>query len=179
MPKKSLIALLVVFALQISSAAFAQNHSKALQNLGADDVMFAQMMIPHHQQAVEMAEIALKKAPGSALTRLSREIISAQKREMNEMKFWLKVSKASEEMHHSMPMKGMLSEQDFKKLRSLTGTKFQKLYTTLMIEHHEGAIEMVSLLKKSKNKEAQKLGQTILRDQKAEINVMKNLLKAY
>lgn len=179
MSKKSFIALIVLFALQLSGTAFAQNHSKALQNLGADDIMFAQMMIPHHQQAVEMAEIALKKAPGNALMRLSREIISAQKQEMSEMKFWLKVSKTSEEMHHSMPMRGMLSERDFKNLKSLSGVKFQKLYMTLMIEHHEGALEMVSLLKKSKNKEAQKLGKAILKDQKAEITLMKNLLKEY
>lgn len=179
MLKKIVIAVLVLIALPLSSTAFAQNHSKALQNLGADDIMFAQMMIPHHQQAVEMAEIAIKKSPTSSIMRLSREIISAQKREMNEMKFWLKVNKASIEMHHSMPMKGMLSEADFKKLRSLSGMKFEKLYLTLMIKHHEGAIEMVSLLKKSKNKEAQKMGKAILSDQRAEISVMKNLLKDY
>jgi uncharacterized protein (DUF305 family) len=141
--------------------------------------MFAQMMIPHHQQAVEMAEIAIKKSPGSSIMRLSREIISAQKREMSEMRFWLKVSKTSEGIHHSMPMRGMLSERDFKNLKTYSGLKFQKLYLTLMIEHHEGALEMVSLLKKSKNKEAQKMGNAILRDQKAEITLMKKLLKEY
>lgn len=179
MYKKIVITSLLIFSFCVSGPASAQNHSKNLQSLGADDIMFAQMMIPHHEQAVEMAKIALKKSPGKELAELSKEIISSQNREINEMEFWLKAKKASKEMHHSMPMKGMLTTKDFKNLQSSTGTNFQKIYISLMIKHHEGAIEMVSLLGKSKNREATKLGNSILVAQKAEIALMKKLLKRY
>ena len=72
---KKLIVLLLSFGiLLIPSGASASTHAKSLQNLGMNEVMFAQMMIPHHEQAVSMSETALKKSRNQGVLKLSKQI---------------------------------------------------------------------------------------------------------
>ena len=78
-------------------------------------------------------------------------------------------------MGHHMDMNGMISEKQMKALSSLKGAKFDKAFLNAMIEHHQGALEMVDLLKSTKNSEAKKLAKEITRVQKAEITSMKKL----
>jgi uncharacterized protein (DUF305 family) len=92
------------------------------------------------------------------------------------MKFWLKATKSSATMGHSMDMNGMISESQMRTLSALKGEKFDKAFLRAMVEHHRGALEMITLLKGTKNSEARKLAANINRVQKAEISVMKKLL---
>jgi uncharacterized protein (DUF305 family) len=79
-------------------------------------------------------------------------------------------------MGHHMDMNGMISDKQMKELSALKGSKFDKAFLSAMIEHHQGALEMVELLNSTKNAEAKKLAKEIIRVQKAEISSMKKLL---
>jgi uncharacterized protein (DUF305 family) len=92
------------------------------------------------------------------------------------MKYWLSATKSSSMMDHDMGMGGMLSDNQLKELKNLKGAKFDKAFLSAMIEHHQGALEMVDFLKSTKNAEAKKLAKDVLRVQKAEIASMKKLL---
>ena len=112
------------------------------------DVMFAQMMIPHHEQAIEMADIALDPLVGASdvVKSLATRIKAAQDPEITKMKAFLTTWKErltpDSSMDHSDMMSGMLSAEDIKKLSSLRGAEFDREWMNGMIEHHEGAIEM-------------------------------------
>ncbi len=118
----------------------------------AGDVMFAQMMIPHHRQAVTMSDIALA-APSSsaAVKRFATEIKGAQDPEIATMSGWLKEWGASEQAdaHHDMPMPGMLTDAQLTDLRGLRGDAFDTAWLRGMIEHHRGAVTMATDVKKT------------------------------
>lgn len=114
-----------------------------------DDVMFAQMMIPHHEQAVVMADLAAGRAEDSQLLTLAAEIKAAQDPEIELMASWLdqwgvpRMSGADAMMSHgSHGMEGMLSDAQLEALASAQGPTFDALFAQYMIEHHEGAVAM-------------------------------------
>lgn len=168
-----LIALILVFP---ATAAQASSHAKSLANLGANDIMFAQLMIPHHQQAIDMSNLALKNGASSQVKALAKAIIAAQKKEIIQMKYWLTATKSPSVSTHDMGMNGMLTEQEMNNLKSLRGEKFNKTYLQGMIQHHLGALEMASYLKGTKNSEAKRLDKEIKSAQSGEISVMRKLL---
>lgn len=176
MYKKIGLSLLVGILLLPHQLAMASTHSKSLQDLGFNDVMFAQAMIPHHKQAIVMSEMALKQSKNQEILKLSRSIINAQKAEVSQMSYWLKATKSSMTMDHEMHMSGMLTQKELGSLRKLTGQKFDRTFLDLMIKHHQGALEMVDLLTGTKNAEAKQLAREIRSVQKSEISNMKNLL---
>ncbi len=158
----------------------------------ATDVGFAQGMIPHHAQAIEMADIALQKSTYEPVLKLARAIKGAQDPEIQQMSKWLsnrgqKVPDTSMSMDHgdhsmdgmgSMMTSGMMTEADMKKLNESTGSAFDRLWLQLMIQHHEGAITMAKEeLAKGKNPEMQTLAQAIISGQQKEIDEMNGLLK--
>lgn len=174
---KKFIFVLLSLALSFSAIpGHASSHAKSLSNLGADDIMFAQLMIPHHQQAIDMSRTALKNGASSEVKALARAIISAQKKEISQMKYWLTATKSPTEMAHDMGMDGMLDASEIKTLGSLQGKKFDKFYLEAMIKHHLGALEMVTYLKATKNSEAKKLDKDIRTAQSGEISKMKRML---
>ena len=140
------------------------------------DIMFAQMMIPHHQQAIEMSTLAETHTQNPVLLALAKQIKDAQTPEIAQMESWLKVANADLEMNHSMGMGGMLSTTEMTNLAAATGTGFDKLYLTGMIGHHEGAIHMAEMVIDSNNTEARTLGENVVKSQTAEIAYMKSLL---
>lgn len=114
-----------------------------------DDVMFAQMMIPHHEQAVVMADLAAGRAEDSQILALASEIKAAQDPEIELMASWLdqwgapRMSGADAMMSHgSHGMEGMLSDAQLDALASAQGPTFDALFAQYMIEHHEGAVAM-------------------------------------
>jgi uncharacterized protein (DUF305 family) len=161
MYKKLIVLLLSIGIVLIPSVAIASTHAKSLQNLGMNEVMFAQMMIPHHEQAISMSETALKKSRNQDILKLSRQIISLQSTEKSQLTYWLKATDSSMTMDHDMQMSGMLTT---KELASL-------------IKHHQGALEMLDLISDSKNMEAKALAKAINSAQSKEITSMKLLLK--
>jgi uncharacterized protein (DUF305 family) len=150
-----------------------QNNSEFSNN----DIMFAQMMIPHHQQAVDMGTLAETRASNRAVKVLAAKIKAEQAPEISQMKVWLNKANAGLGMGHDMGMDGMLSDSEFTTLKAATGTAFDKLYLEGMIGHHEGAIVMAKMVFNSKNSEVRALGEAIIASQTEQINYMKELLK--
>ncbi|MFF3853825.1 DUF305 domain-containing protein [Micromonospora sp. NPDC002575] len=154
---------------------------------GDADVMFAQMMIPHHRQAVEMAELAETRAADAEVKRLAAAIKAAQAPEVATMTGWLAgwgrpvLSPAPghghgmPEMDHAMP--GMMSEADMTKLAGASGVDFDRKFLRTMIAHHEGAITMArEELAEGANPEAKALAQQIAISQQGEIDQMRKIL---
>lgn len=179
--KKTVLLLTVIFLPFLSQPAIASSHANSLKNLSMSDIMFAQGMIPHHQQAIEMSNLALKNGASSEIKALAKSISLAQRKEIAQMKYWITSSKSSMSMGHGMGhdmgMDGMLSKKQVKELAKLKGSKFDKSFLESMIAHHKGAIDMVSMLSGSKNAEAKKLAKEIVSTQSDEITKMTNLLK--
>lgn len=150
------------------------------------DVTFAQSMIPHHRQAVKMAKLAQKRASAPDVKQLAAKIEGAQGPEIDIMARWLnswdkKVpSDSMPGMGHSEgSMPGMMSDSDMKNLGAATGPTFDRLFLTMMMSHHSGAIEMAKTEQKDgKNPDAVALAKKIEADQTAEITDMKKLLKS-
>lgn len=153
-----------------------QNSSNAFMS---SDLMFAQMMIPHHEQAVEMSDLALKVSTDADILALAREIRDAQAPEILQMEKWLEAPGMDMGMDHSMGMGGMLSDSDMRELENATGKSFDQLFLKGMIAHHEGAINMTTMIKDSKNAEVKALRKNIITSQTAEIETMKAMLKQY
>ncbi|QDG89500.1 DUF305 domain-containing protein [Pseudarthrobacter sp. NIBRBAC000502770] len=155
-------------------------------NAGADhnqaDIMFAQMMIPHHSQAVEMSDIILAKAGMPAdVTALATKIKAAQAPEIKQMTGWLTGWNVPTMMsdHSGHGMAGVVDDDGINKLKSASGTEAARLFLQQMIGHHEGAIDMAQQeISAGKFPDAVKLGHDIVAAQQAEITQMKQLLAA-
>jgi len=145
------------------------------------DVIFAQMMIPHHQQAIEMSDIALdpNSQASAAIIALATQIKGAQDPEISQMKNLLTTWGKSMEMgsmHHSSMMDGMLSLEEMDTLGQLKGAEFDKAWAKGMIAHHEGAIAMANeVLANGKNSEILALANAVVSGQSAEIKTLKPL----
>jgi uncharacterized protein (DUF305 family) len=147
----------------------------------AVDIMFAQMMIPHHEQAVEMSELAISRSQNVEVLELAEAIKGAQAPEIEQMKTWLKAAGAPAGMGHdmhSMGMDGMLTPEQLTELAEATGAEFDRLFLEGMILHHEGAIQMARMITNSENPEVRALGEEIIVSQRREIERMRELLAA-
>ncbi|EMY32773.1 hypothetical protein D477_018359 [Arthrobacter crystallopoietes BAB-32] len=154
-----------------SSAAPAEEHNSA-------DAMFAQMMIPHHEQAVEMSDMMLAKdGLDPQISQLAEDIKSAQAPEIEKMTGWLKAWGEPMEMSGGHGMPGMMSEEDLAKLEAAQGDEASRLFLTQMIEHHEGAVEMAEEeAANGSDPEAVALAESVVETQTAEIKKMQELL---
>lgn len=145
------------------------------------DTMFAQMMIPHHSQAVAMSEIILaKEGIPAPVTDLATKIKAAQGPEIEKMTGWLQSWGQPIEMPTNMPsghsMEGMMGVDDMASLEAAQGTEAAKLFLTQMVTHHEGAVMMARTeTTDGKNADAVQLSKDIVSSQEAEIQEMKDL----
>lgn len=154
-----------------------ENNQNA-SGFSGSDIMFAQMMIPHHQQAVDMSTLAESHTTNPEILALAKQIKDAQAPEIAQMTEWINNEKASMHMGHDMGMGGMLSDSDMAALAAASGPAFDKLYLEGMIGHHKGAIQMAQMVIDSANAEAKTLGENIVTSQTAEIEKMKQMLAA-
>jgi uncharacterized protein (DUF305 family) len=175
--KKIVISLAFFVIILTPNGANASSHAKSLQNLGMEEIMFAQAMIPHHEQAISMSQTALKKSKNQGILKLSQQINSLQSSEKSQLTYWLKATDSSMTMDHDMNMSGMLTTAELASLKRLNGTAFDRTFLQLMIKHHQGAIEMLGLISDSSNAEALALSKAIKSAQSKEITSMKLLLK--
>ena len=167
------LILLVIAALLLSGCA---SSPKATPLFSAEDLTFAEEMIPHHEQAVLMSDIALTNSTSDDILALARDIKAAQAPEIEQMGSWEGV-RASTHMGHTMD--GMLSDEEIQKLRDSEGAAFDRLFLEGMIMHHEGAIKMAQKVTGSTNKEVAALAAAIIEAQEKEIAFMKELIKFY
>ncbi|SCX15222.1 DUF305 domain-containing protein [Candidatus Aquiluna sp. UB-MaderosW2red] len=163
-------------AMQMDGMDMSSSQSSENSGFSGMDVMFAQMMIPHHQQAVEMSTLAESRSLNPEVLAIAAKIKAEQDPEIDQMRSWLKAANSSETMAHSMGMDGMLSETEIAKLEGSSGVEFDQLFLAGMIAHHQGAIEMADMVVNSKNSEAAKLGADIIKMQTSEILELQALL---
>jgi len=181
-----LVLVLAVVFLLAGNSGSPMNHSghgsmssedDASGSYTDDELMFAQMMIPHHSQAVTMSELALANSTNTEIISLATAIRDAQAPEIKQMQSWLDQSDYSGTHAGHMDMGRMLSDEELAELSTAKGSAFDRLFLEGMIAHHEGAIDMLSMIKNSNNSEVKKLYDDIFTGQSAEIEAMKALLK--
>ena len=181
MKRFALISALAIGALSLTGCAADHSGHEPIASQSvytSGELMFAQMMIPHHQQAVVMSGFADAKTTDTDILHIASHIKDAQEPEITQMKGWLTASGTSL-MDHNMTMDGMLNDAEMNELEASTGTEFEKLYLAGMIKHHQGAIDMLSMISSSTNPEVVTLRENIRKTQTAEIKQMQDLLKKY
>ncbi|MER6960346.1 MULTISPECIES: DUF305 domain-containing protein [unclassified Streptomyces] len=146
------------------------------------DVAFAQMMIPHHEQALEMAKLADDRASDSEVKDIAAKIEKAQDPEIKTMTGWLKswdkptATESMPGMDHGSGG-GLMSDADMEHLTSMKGAEFDKMFAEMMIEHHNGAISMAKDEQKDgKNADAVKMAGDIVEGQSAEVKQLQSIL---
>lgn len=147
------------------------------------DVMFAQMMIPHHEQAVVMSDYALENTSTPEVLALAEQIKAAQQPEIEQMTSWLEewgvpVMSGMDAMgaHGGHGMSGMLTDEQLDELANARDADFDALYLAYMIDHHEGAIDMADDVADSQDPRVAALAAAIIEAQRAEIVEMQRLL---
>lgn len=176
-----------------AAAEVAEAHNDA-------DIAFAQGMIPHHRQAVMMSELAEGRTDNPDVLALSGEISAAQEPEIQTMTAFLDawgadatMGGASEtpmdDMDHSSTdaddmaqmegMSGMMTPEQMSDLEAAEGAEFDRMFLEMMVEHHEGAVEMANTqLDDGENPDARELAQEVIDAQESEIDRMQDLLAA-
>ncbi len=160
-----------------TTGAGQQQHNQA-------DVTFLQGMIPHHAQAIAMAQMAATKAASPQVKDLAARIQAEQGPQIQQMsgllKSWGAAVPATTEgmagMHAQMP--GMMSNQQMRQMMASTGAGFDRMFLQMMITHHQGAVTMSQTeLAQGSNPATRQLAQQIIVGQQAEISQMQTLLQ--
>jgi uncharacterized protein (DUF305 family) len=180
-----LVALIMVMALAGCSkdSSMGMDHeghsSEVSGDLTGADIMFLQMMIPHHQQAIDISDLALTKSSDSELLALAKDIRDGQGAEIVKMKAWLDGANAGMDPGHSMghDMGGMLGDSELAALKAATGKSFDLLWLKGMTGHHVGAIDMAAMIEDAENAEIKSFGQAIVTAQSAQNKQMAAMIK--
>jgi uncharacterized protein (DUF305 family) len=185
-PTRALRTLAVAAALTLTSCggstgpgAVASSQSSAGQSVvhNMDDVMFAQHMIPHHRQAVDMATMVPSRTNNAALRVVAIHIKTDQRAEIDLLTDFLKHWGEPLSGHEPMAMDGMVDPDTMSQLDSLNGSAFDTLWITAMIAHHQGAVRMAEAeLAHGQNPDARKMAQLIITSQKREIAYMTHMI---
>ena len=161
---------------EVTAAAVAANDA---------DAEFAQMMVIHHEGAIEMADLAVAQGSSADVRALGERISAAQGPEIETMTGWLQEwgrdMPAEADMggmdHGGMDMGGLDQEEAMAELRALSGAEFDGRFLELMIEHHRGAVVMAETQQaEGENAEAVALAGKIIADQQVEITEMERML---
>lgn len=155
-----------------------------LQNSDGIDAHFIEQMIPHHEDAITMAELALEKSQRPEIRQLAKNIIKSQKSENDQMKTWYKQwfgreVPSGEDVMNQHGMRGggmhmgmMGSTADIERLQD--AQDFDKVFIEDMIPHHQMAVMMAQMLKsQTQRPEMQKLADDIIAAQTKEIDEMR------
>ncbi|UOT06014.1 DUF305 domain-containing protein [Rhodococcus opacus] len=147
------------------------------------DVAFLEGMYPHHAQAVQMADMVAGHTDNADVVALAAAIKAAQQPEMDRMSTWLQQwgqpvpTPDMSGMHGMNHGAGMMSADQMDALTALSGTEFDRQWLTMMIEHHEGAIDMANTeLADGENPEARQMATDIVTAQQKEIADMQAAL---
>ncbi len=167
-----------------TQSASASASSEVTSEHNDQDTTFAQMMIIHHEGAIEMSQLAIERAETPEVLALAKRIAGAQGPEIDEMTAWLSAwgedvtpgGHAGMDMG-GMDMNGVSQEEMMTQLDGMSGTGFDRAFLEAMIAHHEGAIGMSEQQRaEGQNPEALGLAEKIVADQQAEIAEMQEIL---
>ncbi|MGD9527444.1 MAG: DUF305 domain-containing protein [Pseudonocardia sp.] len=160
-----------------SATVVAAGHNEA-------DITFVQGMIPHHEQAVVMSQLAAARAASPRVKELAATIEQAQAPEIEQMRGFLTAWGVEEDSsmggmpHGAAGMPGMMAGQQMSGLDQANGAPFDRMFLQMMVVHHEGAVTMARTeLADGQNPQAKTLAQAIIDQQTAEIAQMQELLK--
>jgi len=182
-------------ALTLTLAGCSDSESSTDGNAYNDaDVDFASDMIQHHAQALQMVDLTLGRKLDAEVVTLTEQIRTAQAPEIEKMADWLEdwdqpvpetsrdhanahAQEHGESVEMDTDMPGMLSAKELETLESASGPEFQTMWLEMMIEHHEGAVEMAEAqVEEGSNAKAVALAEDIIRTQDDEISTMQDLL---
>ena len=170
-----------------SSPSSDDSSADSASDFNDADVAFAQGMIPHHEQAVEMAMMASDRASNPQVKQLASKIQAAQEPEIERLTTWLRAwgeEVPSGAMGGDMSgmdqgsggMTGMMSAGDMAKLEKASGAAFDRMFLQMMVEHHTGAVKMAQTeVANGENADAKAMAEEIITTQRAEIDEMKQL----
>lgn len=161
-------------------------HEDMMEGMQANDadVAFAKGMLPHHEGAVDMAEIQLKYGKDDTMRKLAEDVIAAQEAEIKQMEDWLEANPDTEEQPNTIEMRqaydaSMQSMHD-DMMQGILSEDADMAFAKGMLPHHEGAVAMAEVqLKYGKNEEMRQLAQEIIDAQKAEIDLMQNWINEH
>jgi len=159
------------------------NHTEMTSDANAAsapyDLQFIDTMTHHHEGAVEMSEVVLKKSSNEDLKKFTQKIIDDQKKEIAQMKDWREKWFAGKPAAKNMEMAGMkdsmkmMSGDAMKKWEAASGKEFDLMFLEMMTDHHKGAVTMAKdALKKAEHAEIKTLANEIIKAQEAEIKQM-------
>jgi len=192
----AVIALMATAGLTLTACGGESDEAKSdtpsTSKFNDADVSFAQQMVPHHEQAIEMAQLAQGRASSADVLELADNIEAAQGPEIDTLKGWLESwgeDVPSSDMagmdHGDMSndsggaMAGMMDEDEMNDLKAASGAAWDRMFLEMMIRHHEGAIEMAQAeVDDGQNLDATAMAAKIISDQRAEITQMQQLLKS-
>jgi uncharacterized protein (DUF305 family) len=192
----AVIALMATAGLTLTACGGESDEAKSdtpsTSKFNDADVSFAQQMVPHHEQAIEMAQLAQGRASSADVLELADNIEAAQGPEIDTLKGWLESwgeDGPSSDMagmdHGDMSndsggaMAGMMDEDEMNDLKAASGAAWDRMFLEMMIRHHEGAIEMAQAeVDDGQNPDATAMAAKIISDQQAEITQMQQLLKS-
>lgn len=162
------IGLMLVTGFALLQTTGEENESS---DFNRNDLMFMNMMIVHHDQAIEMAELSENRTSNEKILELSNNISEAQTRENEQMTEWMNELGYRTMSHH--PMAGMASEEEMQQLRNSNGLEFNELFSKLMIEHHRGGIAMAeNFYESGRNTELREMQGQMIEAQREEIRKM-------
>lgn len=181
-----LVIGVIITILVTSNMATNENPMQDAYSLGTH---FIEQMIPHHEDAITMAKLAIKNATHPEIKQLAQNIIDSQEKEINLMKNWYKewydkevpkneqtIDEHGMEIANKMHMGMMGDERDIERLE--TADNFDKVFIEEMIPHHQMAVMMATMLKNGTSRpEMEKLADDIIAAQTKEINQMRKWYK--
>jgi uncharacterized protein (DUF305 family) len=167
-----------------SAAPAGEAPTSASADAGAQhndaDVGFAQVMVPHHQQAIEMAEVALERAQDAEVRALAEQIRATHDPQLTTLTGFLESWGATPAddgmagmagMEDHSGMSGMMGQGDMDALADASGAAFDSMFLEMMIAHHEGAVaDAQRAVAEGANPQVKELAAQIVSDQTAEID---------
>lgn len=166
-----------------ASASVSASASASKGRHNAADIAFAQGMIPHHRQALEMAELAPGRAKSAEVKKLAEAVEKAQDPEIRTLSGWLTAwgedvpAEGTTDHSSTHGAAGMMTAEDMEELRKASGSAFDTAFMEMMIEHHEGAVAMAETERADGSyAPAKKMAGQISSSQTAEIDRMNELL---
>ncbi|MET8294249.1 DUF305 domain-containing protein [Streptomyces sp. NPDC001272] len=159
-----------------SATPSASAGSAAAHN--AADTAFAQGMVPHHRQALEMASLAATRAESAEVKTLADEIRKAQDPEITTLSGWLATwGEQAQGGHAGHSMSGMMTGEEMEQLGQKSGRAFDTAFLQLMVKHHEGAVAMARTEQTDgAYQPAKDMAASVIASQSAEITRMNGLL---
>jgi uncharacterized protein (DUF305 family) len=188
---RTLVATTAAFALVLSACSSGES-SDGEAGFNDADVAFASDMVQHHAQALSMVDLTMGRDLSPEVADLAEEIRDAQAPEIETMVGWLREwdqpvpetsrdhanAHGGEHGEAGADMPGMMSAEQMTALEDASDAEFEALWLSMMIEHHQGAVEMAEeVLERGEHEPTASLAGDVIEAQESEIETMEELLE--